>query len=100
MQTIGSQRLNLVCNIGTSIADVAIHLTEDTDVFIAVEKGVLVLAVHTSATGAAVRGLVRLETRVGQDDDQSLRVLIGRGNGRFLLCHKLGQGRRRQRLGS
>ena len=100
MQTQGSQRLNLVCNIGTSITDVAIHLTEDADVLIAVKQGILVLPVHAGATRTAMRGLVRLEARVGQNDNKSLRVLISRGDGGLLFCNELRQRGRRQRLGS
>jgi hypothetical protein len=72
MQTLESQRLNLVCNIGTSITDVAIHLAQYTDVFVAVEEGVFVFAMHSGAACAPMGGFVRLEARIGQDDDQSL----------------------------
>lgn len=78
-----------MCNIGASITDVPVHLTKHADVLVAVEKGVLVLAVHARATSTAVGSLVRLEAGVGQHDNEALRVLVGRGDGSLLLGNQL-----------
>lgn len=37
---------------------------------------------------------------MGQDDNQALRILVGRRNGNMLLGDELGQLRRRKGLGS
>lgn len=73
-------------NVGTSITDVAVHLSHDTNVLVAVEQGVLVV-LDTIAT--AMSSLVRLETRIGQDDDKTLGVLVGGGDGDGLLGDQL-----------
>ena len=44
----------LVRDVGTSIAYVSIHLSHDTNVFVAVEKRILLLAVNSRATTATV----------------------------------------------
>lgn len=58
-------------NIWSSIADVSVHLAQDAYVLIAIEKRVLVLAVHASAAGAPMRRLVGFETGIGEDDDEA-----------------------------
>lgn len=82
-------------DVGTSITNVPIHLAHDTDVLIAVEQRVLVLTV---AAGASVRSLVRLKTGIGQDDDQTLRVLVCGRDGSALLGNQLRQRGGRERL--
>lgn len=82
-------------DVGTSITNVPIHLAHDTDVLIAVEQRVLVLTV---AAGASVRSLVRLKTGIGQDDDQTLRVLVSGRDGGALLGNQLRQRGGRERL--
>lgn len=87
---------DLVGDVWTRITDVAAHLPHDTNMLVAVEKRVLVLLSDTAAS--AMRGLVRLKTGIGEDDDEALRVLVAMGNGLRLFCNKLGQIRRRKRL--
>ena len=82
-------------DVGTSITNVPIHLAHDTDVLITVEQRVLVLTV---AAGASVRSLVRLKTGIGQDDDQTLRVLVCGRDGSALLGNQLRQRGGRERL--
>ncbi len=63
-------------NVRSGIADVAIHLAHDSDVLIAIEQRILLLALRTwSVTTEA--SFVGLETRIGEDDDQSSGVLVG-----------------------
>jgi hypothetical protein len=88
--------LNLVCNVGAGITDVAIHLAEHADVLVTVEEGVLVLAVHARATGTTMGGLVRLKAGVGQHDNEALRVFVGRGDGGLLLGNQLRERGRRK----
>lgn len=87
-------------DIGSGITDIPIHLAHDTDVLVAVEQRVLVLAVHAIAAGAAVRRLVRLQTGIGQDDDETLGVFVGGWDRRVLFRDQLGERRRRKRLRS
>lgn len=75
---------NLMCDIWTSVADVAIHLAHDADVFIAVQKRVFLLTLSAGST-ATIAGLVCLETGIGEDDDQSLGVFVGGRNRRMLF---------------
>lgn len=89
---------NLVSDIWSSITYVAVHFAHDSNMFVAVEQGVLLLALNAIAAGAAVRGLVCLETGIGKDNDESLRVLVGRGNRRLLFSDQLGKSRGRERL--
>jgi hypothetical protein len=84
---------NLMGNIRSGIADVAIHLPHDAHMFILFSSQQiysLLLSLHTEFKRlyfssrwppgliAAVAGLVGLETGIGEDDDQPLRVFIGR----------------------
>lgn len=90
---------NLVGNIRSSITDIAVHLAHDTNVFIGVEQGVFLLSLGTRSV-STIDGLVSLETGIGQDDNQALGVLVGRGNWSMLLCDELWKVWRRERLGS
>lgn len=85
-------------DVGAGITNVPVHLSHDTNVLVAVEQRVLILAVHPGAAGTAVGGLVRLETGIGQDYDESLRVFVGGGDGCVLLRNQLRQRGRRKRL--
>jgi hypothetical protein len=89
------QSWNLMGDVGTRIANVPIHLTHDANVLIAVEQRILVLTV---AAGTAVRRLVGLKTGIGQDNNQTLRVLIRRGDGGALLGNQLRKRGGRKRL--
>lgn len=85
-------------NVGASIADVPVHLPHDANMLVAVEERVLVFAKSSGAVGPAVRRLVSLETGIGQDNNESLRVLVGGRNGGMLFRHELWQRRGRERL--
>jgi len=78
----------LMCNIWSGITNVATHLAHDTNVFVAVQQGVLFIL---GPSPSAVNGLVRLQASIGQDDNQSLGVLVSRGNGHVLLRDELGK---------
>ena len=85
----------LVGDVGSCIADVAVHLAHDSNVLVAVQQRVLLLA---RATSSAMRCLVRLEARIGEHDDQALGVLVRGRNGVSLLGNELRQRWRRQGL--
>lgn len=78
---------NLVRYIGACLADVSVHLSHDANVFIAVQKRVLLVSHH--AIASTVRSLVGLEAGIGQDDDQALSIFVSRRNGNMLLCNQL-----------
>lgn len=70
---------HLMGDIWSSITDVSIHLAHNSDMLVAVEKGVLLLAL---CAGSAIScspkdSLVCLETSVRKNHDQSLGVFIG-----------------------
>jgi hypothetical protein len=88
----------LMSDIGSRIADIAVHLAHDTDVLVAVEERVLLVALARSA--ASVGALVCLETGIGEDDNEALAVFIGGGNGDMLLSDELRELGRGERLGS
>jgi len=90
---------DLVSDVGSSIADISVHLAHDTNVLVAVEQRVLLVSDRTHPA-RGMRSLVRLEAGIGEDYDETFRVLVVRSNGDVLLCHKLGEGWRRQGLGS
>ena len=64
-----------MCDVRPSLADVAPHFPHDAYVIVAVEKVVLVFSSSRTPAGA-VRGLVRLEGRIGEDNDEALGVLV------------------------
>jgi hypothetical protein len=66
-----------MCNIWTSITDVTIHLPHYADVFVAVkQREFLISARHSRSARISMRCLVSLETRVRQNDNESLGVLV------------------------
>lgn len=73
-------------DVRTSIANVPVHLAHNANVLITVKQRILVLAV---AAGASMRRLVRLKTGIGQDNNQTLRVLVCGRNGCALLSDQL-----------
>lgn len=77
-------------DVWPSIANVAIHLSQNSDMLIAVQERVLVLAMHSRAAGSTVGGLVCFEAGVGEDDDKALGVLVRRRDRCTLLGNKLG----------
>jgi len=78
-----------VGDVRARVGNVAIHLAHDADVLVAVEQRVLVV-LH--AIAAAVRGLVGLETGIGEDDDQALGILVVGCDGYVLLGDELWEG--------
>lgn len=95
-------------DVRPGLAYVAVHFAHDADVLVGVEQRVLLLAAVRSPSGssaaaaaaAAVRGAVGLEAGVGEDDDETLAVLVLGGDGDVLLSDELGQFGRRAGLGS
>lgn len=91
-------RSHLVGDIRAGITNVSVHLPHDTNVLVAVEQRILVVALHAHAATATVRCLISLETGIGEDDNESLRVLVALCDGQLLLSYELRQGGRRKRL--
>jgi hypothetical protein len=90
---------NLMGDIWSSVADVAIHLAHDSNVLVTVQERVFLLALSAwSAT--TVASLVCLETGIGEDDDQSLSVFVGGRNRNVLFSDKLWKRRWREGLSS
>jgi len=78
-------------DVWSSVTDISTHFSHDSNVFIAVQKRILFIL---DTSSSAVDGLVRLQARIGQDDDQALGVFVIRGNRHVLLCDKLRKRRR------
>lgn len=76
-----------MCDIGSGITDIAIHLAHHTNVLIAVEKGVFLVACTGPAT--TMRRLVSLETSIGEDNDESLGVFVGGRDRNVLFSYEL-----------
>lgn len=77
----------LVGDVWSRIANVASHLAHDTDVFVAVEQRVLVIAARARTRGCTVR----LETGIREHDNQPLGVLVGVWDWGVLLRYQLWQ---------
>jgi hypothetical protein len=90
---------NLMSNIRSCVTDVTIHFAHNTDVLVTVQQRVFLLAL-TAWSVATKAGLVCLEAGIGEDDDQSLRVLVGRWDGDVLFGDELWECWRRKRLSS
>jgi hypothetical protein len=90
---------NLVSDIWSGIADIAIHLPHDANMFVRIEETILLLSLSTWSI-ATETGLVGLETGIGEDNDQALRVFIGGRDRNVLLSRQLREGWRWCRLGS
>lgn len=76
-------------NVGSGVANISIHLAHHSDVFVAVEERVLVLPVGTRTTPAAVRSFVGFEAGIRQNNNEPLRILVGRRNRCILLRYQL-----------
>lgn len=83
-------------DVRTSFANVAVHLPHDTDMLVAVEQRVLLVATGAIATA---RGAVGFQTGMGENDDQTLGLFVMGGDGHMLLGDELRQLRRRTGLG-
>lgn len=88
---------HLMRDVGSRVANVTVHLAHNTDVFVAVEKRIFVLALHAHAAGAAaaVGGLVGFEAGIGEDYDKPRGILIACSDGDVLFRDELRQGWRR-----
>jgi len=74
-------------DIWSSIADVSAHLSHDPNVLIAVqERELFILSTRFAGMGS----FVGLETRIREDDNQSLGVFVGGGNRSMLLSDHFG----------
>jgi hypothetical protein len=78
----------LVRDIWSGIADVAVHLAHDTDMLVTIEERVLLVTLLTWSA-ATMGSLVSLETRIGQNYNQSLCVLVRAGDWDMLLSNEL-----------
>jgi hypothetical protein len=96
---LDSSSSNLVSDIWSGIADIAIHLPHDANMFVRIEETILLLSLPTWSI-ATETGLVGLETGIGEDNDQALRVFIGGRDRNVLLSRQLWEGWRWCRLGS
>lgn len=89
---------NLMRDIRPRFTDIPVHLPHDTNVLVAVEQRVLVLAAIRGS--AAVGGTVGFQTGIREDHDQSLGVYVVGGDGDMLFRDELGEFRGRTGLGS
>lgn len=87
-----------MCDIWSGVTDIAVHLAHDTNVLVAVEEGVFLVALTWSTP--TMTGLVGLKTGIGEDDDEALGVFIGFGDWHMLLGDELREGGRWERLSS
>lgn len=84
-------------DIRTGLANVAVHLAHDTNMLVTVQQRILLIATRTAAS--AVGSPVSLQAGIGENDNQTLGVLVLGRDGNVLLSHKLGQLGRRAGLG-
>lgn len=88
---------NLVGDVWASFTDVTSHLPHNANVLVTVQEGVfLIFGTRFGAMGCAVG----LETGVGQDNDESLGVLVSGGDWNMLFGNEPRKFRGRERLGS
>ena len=85
-------------DIGSCITDIAVHLAHNTDVLVAVEERIFLVALAWSAT--SVRRLVGLETGIGEDNDEAFAAFVAGWNGDMLFSDELRELGRGERLGS
>lgn len=62
-------------DIWSGVTDVPVHLPHDSNMLITIQKRVFF--VLYDAAPAAMRGFVRFETRIGENDNQPLCIFIG-----------------------
>jgi len=86
-----------MCNIRSSLANVTVHLAHDTDVLITVQQRVLLVATGTAASAGSPVGL---QAGIGENNNQTLGVLVMGRDGNVLLSDQLGQFGWRAGLGS
>lgn len=79
------RRLNLVGDVWSGIANVAVHLAHDANVLVAIEQRIFVVPARAQAPAPAVRRLVRLEAGIGEHDDEAFGIFVVRGDCDVLL---------------
>lgn len=87
-----------MCDVRSSITDITTCLPHDTDMLVTVQKGIFFF--FASRLAAAMRSSVGLEAGIGEDDYESLGVLVVGGDGHVLLCDEPRKFGRRKRLRS
>ena len=85
----------LMCDVGSGVADVAVHLPHDPDVLVTIQQRVLFVLFGASSS---VRSLVGFQASMRQDDNKALGVLVGSRYRNHLLCDELRQFRWGARL--
>ena len=88
MLAIPDRATNLMCDIRASFTDIPVHLTHDTNVLIAVEQGVLLI---TTGTIASAGSPVGFQAGMGENDNQTLGLLVMSRDGSVLFRNELGQ---------
>jgi len=100
------QQTDLVRDIRSCVAYVAVHLPHDADVLVAVQQCVFLFlddarSARSRGSGRAVRaGFEGLQAGVAQHDDEAARVFVLCWDGYVLRCDELRQCWRRERPGS
>ena len=89
---------NLMGNIGSSVANIAIHLAHYANMFVAVEKRILL--VTRAWSPSRMRCFVGLKTGIGQYHDHPRSILVGRRDRNMLLSYQIWEFWRWERLGS
>nr|POE48735.1 hypothetical protein CFP56_38831 [Quercus suber] len=87
-----------MCNIRTSITDVSVHLSHDTNMLVTVEQRIF-CSIFGAVASVRMRGFIRFQTGIGEHNDQALGILITARDRHVLLGYQLGQTRRWERLG-
>ena len=87
-----------MCDIWSCFTNVPVHLPHDPNMLITVQERVFFVLDNAATT--AMRGFVRFETRIGEDNNQPLGIFVGGRYGRVLFSHKLWKFRRGAGLGS
>ena len=75
-------------DIRTGLANVAVHLAHDTNMLVTVQQRVLLVATGTAASAGSPVGL---QAGIGENDNQTLGVLVLGRDGNVLLSHQLRQ---------
>jgi hypothetical protein len=82
----------LMCDIRPGIADVAVHLAHNSDVFVTVQQRKLFLSTgHPISARTSMTGFISLQAGIRKDDDQALCVFVVQWNWYMLLRGELWQ---------
>jgi hypothetical protein len=80
-------------DIRSSIANVSIHLSHDTNMFVAVEQRILFLSQHTITARSSMGSLVSLEAGIGEHNNQPFGVFVSGWYWCVLFSHQLRESR-------